>query len=129
MRGGELLGVARSQVDNLSIFERAAPSSHAIGTLFILLFAISGLRFVVVENILSMFLIGGLTGIMLAAAAFGFQLSDSHFVVGHFHWMLIGGWLPSNGKFSVSRNFRITMQSTGEPEPFVSLRESAPGSC
>jgi hypothetical protein len=129
MRGWELLGVARSQVDNLSIFERAAPPSHAIGILFILLFAISGLRFVVVESILSMFLIGGLTGIMLAAAAFGFQLSDSHFVVGHFHWVLIGGWLPSNGKFSASRNFRITMQSTGEPEPFVPPRESAPGSC
>jgi cytochrome c oxidase subunit 1 len=40
---------------------------------------------------LSMFLIGGLTGIMLAAAPFDFQLSDSYFVVGHFHWVLIGG--------------------------------------
>jgi cytochrome c oxidase subunit 1 len=40
---------------------------------------------------LSMFLIGGLTGIMLAAAPFDFQLSDSYFVVGHFHWTLIGG--------------------------------------
>src|SRR5262245_50191303 len=42
---------------------------------------------------LSMFLIGGLTGIMLAAAPFNFQLSDSYFVVGHFHWVLIGGTL------------------------------------
>ena len=40
-----------------------------------------------------MFLIGGLTGIMLAAAPFDFQLSDSYFVVGHFHWVLIGGTL------------------------------------
>ena len=40
---------------------------------------------------LSMFLIGGLTGIMLAAAPFDFQLSDSYFVIGHFHWVLIGG--------------------------------------
>jgi cytochrome c oxidase subunit 1 len=40
---------------------------------------------------LSMFLIGGLTGIMLAAAPFDFQLSDSYFVVGHFHYVLIGG--------------------------------------
>lgn len=40
---------------------------------------------------LSMFLIGGLTGIMLAIAPFNFQLSDSYFVVGHFHWVLIGG--------------------------------------
>ena len=42
---------------------------------------------------LSLFLIGGLTGIMLAAAPFDYQLSDSYFVVGHFHWVLIGGTL------------------------------------
>jgi cytochrome c oxidase subunit 1 len=42
---------------------------------------------------LSMFLIGGLTGIMLAAAPFNFQLTDSYFVVGHFHFVLIGGTL------------------------------------
>src|SRR5438105_6470650 len=42
---------------------------------------------------LSMFLIGGLTGIMLSASPFDFQLSDSYFVVGHFHWVLIGGTL------------------------------------
>jgi cytochrome c oxidase subunit 1 len=42
---------------------------------------------------LSMFLIGGLTGIMLALTPFDFQLSDSYFVVGHFHWVLIGGTL------------------------------------
>ncbi len=40
---------------------------------------------------LAMFLIGGLTGIMLALAPFDFQLTDSYFVVGHFHWVLIGG--------------------------------------
>jgi len=40
---------------------------------------------------LAMFLIGGLTGIMLASAPFNFQLNDSYFVVGHFHWVLIGG--------------------------------------
>ena len=42
---------------------------------------------------LSMFLIGGLTGIMLAGAPFDFQLSDTYFVVGHFHFVLIGGTL------------------------------------
>jgi cytochrome c oxidase subunit 1 len=42
---------------------------------------------------LSLFLIGGLTGIMLAASPFDFQLTDSYFVVGHFHWVLIGGTL------------------------------------
>jgi cytochrome c oxidase subunit I len=40
---------------------------------------------------LAMFLIGGLTGIMLGAAPFNFQLSDSYFVIGHFHFVLIGG--------------------------------------
>ncbi|MFO0808218.1 MAG: cytochrome c oxidase subunit I [Gemmataceae bacterium] len=42
---------------------------------------------------LSMFLIGGLTGIVLAAAPLTFQLSDTYFVIGHFHWVLIGGTL------------------------------------
>jgi cytochrome c oxidase subunit 1 len=40
---------------------------------------------------LGMFVIGGLTGIMLALAPFTWQASDSYFVVGHFHWVLIGG--------------------------------------
>src|SRR5262249_55632814 len=46
-----------------------------------------------VFGFLSMFLIGGLTGIMLAAAPWDYQLTDSYFVVGHFHWVLIGGTL------------------------------------
>ena len=37
------------------------------------------------------FLCAGLTGIMLAAAPFDWQLSDSYFVVAHFHYVLIGG--------------------------------------
>jgi cytochrome c oxidase subunit 1 len=42
---------------------------------------------------LAMFVIGGLTGIMLAAAPMNFQLTDSYFVVAHFHWVIIGGIL------------------------------------
>ena len=42
---------------------------------------------------LSMFLIGGLTGIMLAIVPFNYQVTDTYFVVGHFHWVLIGGTL------------------------------------
>jgi cytochrome c oxidase subunit I len=42
---------------------------------------------------LSMFLIGGLTGIMLAAAPWDFQLQDTYFLIGHFHFVLIGGTL------------------------------------
>jgi cytochrome c oxidase subunit 1 len=40
-----------------------------------------------------MFLIGGLTGIMLGAAPFDYQLQDTYFLVGHFHFVLIGGTL------------------------------------
>jgi cytochrome c oxidase subunit 1 len=36
------------------------------------------------------FLIAGLTGIMLAAAPFNWQLSASYFVVAHFHYVLVG---------------------------------------
>ena len=42
---------------------------------------------------LAMFLIGGLTGIMLAAVPIDWQVSDSYFVVGHFHYVLFGGSL------------------------------------
>lgn len=39
------------------------------------------------------FLIAGLTGVMLAIAPFDWQLTDSYFVVAHFHYVLIGGLL------------------------------------
>jgi cytochrome c oxidase, subunit I len=39
------------------------------------------------------FLIAGLTGVMLAVAPFNWQLTDSYFVVAHFHYVLIGGLL------------------------------------
>ncbi len=39
------------------------------------------------------FLIAGLTGVMLAVTPFDWQLSDSYFVVAHFHYVLIGGLL------------------------------------
>lgn len=40
---------------------------------------------------LAMFVIGGLTGIMLACVPFDWQVTDSYFVVGHFHWVAFGG--------------------------------------
>ncbi|HMG32921.1 MAG TPA: cytochrome c oxidase subunit I [Blastocatellia bacterium] len=39
------------------------------------------------------FLIAGLTGIMLGAVPFDWHLTDSYFVVAHFHYVLIGGML------------------------------------
>ena len=39
------------------------------------------------------FLIAGLTGIMLAVAPLNWQLTDSYFVVAHFHYTLVGGFL------------------------------------
>jgi cytochrome c oxidase subunit I len=37
------------------------------------------------------FLVAGLTGIMLAIAPFDWQLHDSYFVIGHFHFTLVAG--------------------------------------
>ncbi|HVQ76169.1 MAG TPA: cytochrome c oxidase subunit I [Candidatus Binatia bacterium] len=39
------------------------------------------------------FLCAGLTGVMLGVAPFDWQLTDSYFVVAHFHFVLIGGLL------------------------------------
>jgi cytochrome c oxidase subunit I len=39
------------------------------------------------------FLLAGLTGIMLSAAPFDWQLGNSYFVVAHFHYVIVGGIL------------------------------------
>src|SRR5277367_3090168 len=39
------------------------------------------------------FLIAGLTGIMLGAAPFNWQLGNSYYVVAHFHYVIVGGIL------------------------------------
>ena len=42
---------------------------------------------------LATFIVGGLTGVMVAVAPFDFQVHDSYFVVAHLHYTLIGGML------------------------------------
>jgi cytochrome c oxidase subunit I+III len=40
---------------------------------------------------LFIFVLGGLTGVMVAIVPFDFQAHDSYFIVAHFHYVLIGG--------------------------------------
>ena len=47
--------------------------------------------FLFVVGFLLIFVVGGITGIMVASPPFDAQAHDSHFVVGHLHYVLIGG--------------------------------------
>ena len=47
--------------------------------------------FLFVVGFLVLFVIGGVTGVMVAAVPFDFQAHDSYFVVAHLHYVLIGG--------------------------------------
>jgi cytochrome c oxidase subunit I+III len=40
---------------------------------------------------LATFILGGLTGVMLAAVPFDFQAHDTYFVVSHLHYVMVGG--------------------------------------
>lgn len=47
--------------------------------------------FLFVIGFLATFVLGGITGVMLASVPFDAQAHDSYFVVGHLHYVLIGG--------------------------------------
>jgi cytochrome c oxidase subunit 1 len=40
---------------------------------------------------LSLFLVGGITGVLLAVFPVDWQLTDTYFIVAHFHYVLVGG--------------------------------------
>lgn len=46
-----------------------------------------------VYGFLSIFVLGGLTGVMVAIVPFDTQAHDTHFVVAHLHYVLVGGFV------------------------------------
>ena len=64
---------------------------------------------------LVVFIIGGLTGVMIALVPFDWQVHDTHFIVAHLHYVLVGGmvfplfaglyyWMPmASGRMPLER--------------------------
>ncbi|HAK33395.1 MAG TPA: cytochrome ubiquinol oxidase subunit I [Pantoea sp.] len=69
----------------IQIFAWLATLSHGRPRFSIPMLHIMGFFFV--------FVIGGLTGVMLAMVPFDWQAHDTHFVVAHLHYVLVGGFV------------------------------------
>ena len=82
-----------------------------------------------VLGFLSVFVLGGLTGVMLAMVPFDWQAHDTHFVVAHLHYVLFGGmvfpllaglyyWMPLVAGRQVSdTGSRLATSHPGEDRP------------
>ena len=53
--------------------------------------AVRSVPMLFVFGALAIFVLGGLTGVMVAMAPFDFQAHDTYFVVAHLHYVLVGG--------------------------------------
>jgi cytochrome c oxidase subunit 1 len=62
-----------------------------IGTIWLGARPRSRTAFLWATGFIPLFVIGGITGVMVAAPPFDWQVHDTHFVTAHFHYVLIGG--------------------------------------
>ncbi|MDZ7601296.1 MAG: cytochrome c oxidase subunit I [Hoeflea sp.] len=69
----------------IQIFAWLATLAHGRPRLSIPMLYVFGFLFV--------FILGGLTGVMLAMVPFDWQAHDTHFVVAHLHYVLVGGFV------------------------------------
>ncbi|WP_433744622.1 cytochrome c oxidase subunit I [Falsibacillus pallidus] len=88
------LGPASNAIFAISTMSIAVPTGIKV---FNWLFTLKGgvIRFntamLYALSFIPTFVMGGVTGVMLAAAPADYQYHDSYFVVGHFHYVIVGG--------------------------------------